>query len=145
MTVRDSITRARARTPGAEDYPTSKAAPVRALSPTQCGIPEVATTCAKGRHKPNNSRCMPGAGLSWLVSGKVLPYTPAFQPYRGKPAVRNDREGRGNVGIIRSPVRASTLPDSGGREVTRVPTAILLLLRLLTAGYGTKCECRFVP
>ena len=36
---------------------------------------------------------------------------PAFQPYRGKPAVRNDREGRGNVGIIRSPVRASTLPD----------------------------------
>jgi hypothetical protein len=36
---------------------------------------------------------------------------PAFQPYRGKPAVRNDREDRGNVGIIRSPVRASILPD----------------------------------
>jgi hypothetical protein len=123
MTVRDSITRARARTPGAEDYPTSKAAHVRALSPTQCGITEVATTCAKGRHKPNNSRCMPGAGLSWLVSGKVLPYTPAFQPYRGKPAVRNDREGRGNVGIIRSPVRASTLPDSVIRppKVNREP------------------------
>src|SRR5262245_51495376 len=49
---------------------------------------------------------------------------PAFQPYRGKPAVRNDREGRGNVGIIRSPVRASTLPDCGGaRDETRVPTA----------------------
>ena len=31
--------------------------------------------------------------------------------YWGKPAVRNDREGRGNVGIIRSPIRASTLPD----------------------------------
>src|SRR5881394_1873882 len=44
---------------------------------------------------------------------------PAFQPYRGKPAVRNDREGRGNVGIIRSPVRASTLPDCGGRAVKR--------------------------
>src|SRR5436190_12946661 len=43
----------------------------------------------------------------------------AFQPYRGKPAVRNDREGRGNVGIIRSPVRASTLPDCGGRAVKR--------------------------
>src|SRR6516162_9482561 len=39
---------------------------------------------------------------------------PAFQPYRGKPAVRNDGEGRGNVGIIRSPVRASTLPDING-------------------------------
>jgi hypothetical protein len=36
---------------------------------------------------------------------------PAFQPYRGKPAVRNDREDRGNVGIIRNPVRASILPD----------------------------------
>ena len=36
---------------------------------------------------------------------------PTFQPYWGKPAVRNDRGGRGNVGIIRSPVRASILPD----------------------------------
>src|SRR5215470_19080301 len=79
--------------------------------------------CAKGRYKPNISRCMSGAGLSRPMRGKVLPYMPAFQPYRGKPAVRNDREGRGNVGIIRSPVRASTLPDCGGREVTRVPTA----------------------
>ena len=30
----------------------------------------------------------------------------------GKPAVRNDRGDRGNVGIIRSPVRASILPDA---------------------------------
>jgi hypothetical protein len=29
----------------------------------------------------------------------------------GKPAVRNDRGDRGNVGIIRSPIRASILPD----------------------------------
>ena len=34
-----------------------------------------------------------------------------LKPYWGKPAVRNDREDRGNVGIIRSPVRASILPD----------------------------------
>jgi hypothetical protein len=92
-------------------------------NPTQCGITAVASTCAKGRHKPNISRCMPGAGLSRQMRGKVLSYMPAFQPYWGKPAVRNDREGRGNVGIIRSPVRASTLPDCGAREVTRVPTA----------------------
>ena len=50
---------------------------------------------------------------------------PAFQPYRGKPAVRNDRGDRGNVGIIRSPVRASILPDCGGRSAMSVPTAIL--------------------
>src|SRR5450432_4133199 len=35
----------------------------------------------------------------------------AFQPYWGKLAVRNDRGDRGNVGIIRSPIRASILPD----------------------------------
>src|SRR5437588_11008281 len=51
---------------------------------------------------------------------------PAFEAYRGKPAVRNDREGRGNVGIIRSPVRASTLPDCGGRAMK---SASLPLLR----------------
>ena len=64
-----------------------------------------------------------GSGLKSTMCGKVLSYMPAFQPYRGKPAVRNDREGRGNVGIIRSPVRASTLPDCGGRSVMSVPTA----------------------
>jgi hypothetical protein len=77
------------------------------------------TKRAKGRHKPNISRCMSGAGLSRSIHGKVLPYMPAFQPYRGKPAVRNDRRGRGNVGIIRSPIRASTLSDCGGRAVKR--------------------------
>ena len=46
---------------------------------------------------------------------------PAFQPYWGKPAVRNDREDRGNVGIIRSPVRASIPPDP-----TRHDRSILL-------------------
>jgi hypothetical protein len=37
---------------------------------------------------------------------------PALKPYRGKPAVRNFRGGGGNVGIIRSPVRATTLPNA---------------------------------
>ena len=41
---------------------------------------------------------------------------PAFQPYWGKPAVRNDRGDRGNVGIIRSPIRASILPDQTGHH-----------------------------
>jgi hypothetical protein len=50
---------------------------------------------------------------------------PAFQPYRGKPAVRNDRGDGGNVGIIRSPLRATVLPDCGGRSAMVVPTATL--------------------
>src|SRR3984893_10873253 len=113
MTVPDSITRTGARTPGAEDYPTSMAAHGRAPIPTQCGITVVVSTCAKGRHKPNISRCMPGAGLSRSMRGKVLPYMPAFQPYRGKPAVRNDREGRGNVGIIEARSAPRLYPTEG--------------------------------
>jgi hypothetical protein len=48
---------------------------------------------------------------------------PAFQPYWGKLAVRNDRGDRGNVGIIRSPIRASILPDPSGHgpAATRSP------------------------
>ena len=45
-------------------------------------------------------------------AGKALSEIPALKPYRGKPAVRNFRGGNGNVGIIRSPVRAIALPDN---------------------------------
>jgi len=44
-------------------------------------------------------------------AGKASSDIPALKPYRGKPAVRNFRGGNGNVGIIRSPVRAIALPD----------------------------------
>jgi hypothetical protein len=44
-------------------------------------------------------------------AGKASSEIPALKPYRGKPAVRNFRGGNGNVGIIRSPVRAIALPD----------------------------------
>src|SRR5450432_2567982 len=44
--------------------------------------------------------------------GKASFDIPALKPYRGKPAVRNFRGGNGNVGIIRSPIRAITLPDN---------------------------------
>src|SRR6516225_10503208 len=47
---------------------------------------------------------MPGVGLTPAARGKALPERPAFQPYWGKPAVRNDRGGGGNVGITRSPL-----------------------------------------
>jgi hypothetical protein len=38
---------------------------------------------------------------------------PALKPYWGKPAVRNFRGDHGDVGIMRSPVRAMVLPGSG--------------------------------
>src|SRR3954471_14771641 len=92
--------------------------------PAQYGATALMLRCTKGDGKPGASRCRPGAGLSLWRSGKALPDRPAFQPYWGKPAVRNERGDRGNVGIIRSPVRASILPDCGGRSVMGVPTAI---------------------
>jgi len=42
---------------------------------------------------------------------------PALKPYRGKPAVRNFRGDDGNVGIIRSPVRAIALPDRAEKVI----------------------------
>jgi hypothetical protein len=42
---------------------------------------------------------------------QVAPDRLALKPYWGKPTVRNFREGDGNVGIIRSPIRAIALPD----------------------------------
>jgi hypothetical protein len=49
--------------------------------------------------------------LTGVVCRQVPPDMLAFKPYWGKPNVRNFREGDGNVGIIRSPVRAIALPD----------------------------------
>jgi len=52
---------------------------------------------------------------------------PAFQPYWGKLTVRNDRGDRENVGIIRSPIRVSILPDpiSGHAEWLPSPRVFL--------------------
>jgi hypothetical protein len=80
-----------------------------------CGRFDVRERQTQTKHQPVYA----GSRLKPAMRGKVLSYMPAFQPYRGKPAVRNDREGRGNVGIIRSPIRASTLPDCGGRAMKR--------------------------
>ena len=65
----------------------------------------------KDSGEPGGSKGMPGAGLTGAKSGKVPSDKPALKPYWGKPAVRNFREGDGNVDIIRSPVRAIALPD----------------------------------
>src|SRR6266478_3382858 len=46
---------------------------------------------------------------------------PALQQYSGKPAVRIDREDRGDVGIIESPLCA-TVPTCGGiRQLVSLP------------------------
>src|SRR6266508_1131507 len=57
---------------------------------------------------------MPGAGLTMEFSRKALSDMLTLKPYWGKPAVRNFRGGDGDVGIIRSPVRAIALLDLHG-------------------------------
>ena len=70
-----------------------------------------ATEDANVGRKPENVKGMPGVGLTCTRKGKAPTERPALEPYWGKPAVRNLRGDDGNVGIIRSPVRAIVLPD----------------------------------
>src|SRR3954471_24909067 len=96
------------------------------------------TRCTKDGCKPGKGQRMSGAGLSGKGQGRAPSEMPAFQPYWEKPAVRNDRGDRGDVGIMRSPVRASILPDGGGLTEMSVPSAITppssISTRLLSTG-----------
>ena len=123
MTDRDRTTRTRARAPGVGGVFHRMAVHYRVLDPAQYGIIDAATRCTKGGCKLDGGRRMPGAGLSRRSTRKAPLGKPALQPYWGKLAVRNDRGDRGNVGIIRSPIRASILPDrSGHRTLDRRET-----------------------
>ena len=96
---RDSITRSGARAPGVErSGPLARRCLTRASSLTQSREYTVKAVGTKDEGKP--------------VVGQASSDSPALKPYWGKPAVRNFRGGDGNVGIIRSPVRAIALPDN---------------------------------
>ncbi len=96
---RDSITRTGARAPGVERLgPLARRCLTRGSSLTQSREYTVKAVGTKDEGKPG--------------FGKALSDIPALKPYRGKLAVRNFRGGDGNVGIIRSPVRAIALPDN---------------------------------
>ena len=111
MMDRDTTTRTGARTPGVDRLCRSNGG---ACCPMRLGIDREkcvsVPASTKDRCKPTTTKGMPGAGLTGIAVGKALSETPALKPYWGKPAVRNFREGNGNVGIIRSPVRAIALP-----------------------------------
>src|SRR6516225_6957701 len=111
MTDQDRITWTRARAPWVVGTLPTMAVHDRVLDLAQYGKIVATPRCTKGGSKPDAGWCMPGAGLSRRHFGKAPSERPAFQAYWGKPAVRNDRGDRGDVGIIRSPVRASILPD----------------------------------
>ena len=94
---RDSITRTGARAPGVERLDRSHGGARKRLLPdTEQGIGMIAQSTKDASNQ---------------FAGKAASDMPALKPKRGKPAVRNFRGGDGNVGIIRSPVRAIALPD----------------------------------
>src|ERR1035438_7303076 len=111
MTDRDTKTRTRARAPGVGGVFHRMAVHDRVLRPDSERTTVATTKCTKGGCKLDGGRRMPGAGLSRRSPRKAPLGKSAFQPYWGKLAVRNDRGDRGNVGIIRSPIRASIPPD----------------------------------
>src|ERR1700674_4237029 len=114
MTDRDTTTRTRARAPGVGGVFHRMAVQDRVLRPDSERTTVATTKCTKGGCKLEGGRQRAGAGLPRRSPRKAPLGQPAFQPYWGKLAVRNDRGDRGNVGIIRSPVRASILPDHFG-------------------------------
>jgi hypothetical protein len=61
-----------------------------------------------------------------VVDGKAPSDKSALKPYWGKPAVRDFRGSGGNVGIIRSPVRATALP--GRLRVVHISLGVVCLL-----------------
>jgi hypothetical protein len=83
----------------------------RPTSPTPIGDQGFRNEEHEGRRQTKEREGYAGSGLTFTRRRKAPPERPALEPYWGKPAVRNLRGGRGNVGIIRSPVRASSLPD----------------------------------
>src|ERR1035438_9403542 len=103
---RNRITRTGARTPGEERHrPLEWRCLERTTAPTQSGDQQVGKR--RARRKDANHEGATTGRHSWEG-----PFDkPTLKPYWGKPAVRNFRGDDGNVGIIRSPVRAIALPD----------------------------------
>src|SRR5260370_15574319 len=90
-------------------------------------------------HRAGNQRWQQRARRTMAnqPAGKAPSDSPALKPYRGKLAVRNFRGGNGNVGIIRSPVRAIALPDKYRRSEmngSQSLSALVVLVVLCLAG-----------
>src|SRR6516225_12210259 len=95
---------------------------------------------AKGRGKPGGSEGMPGVDLTSGSSGQAWSEKLALKPYWGKPTVRNFRGGGGNVGIIRSPNRATALPDPGQRRSGQAGSEPCLSPSRNKSGICSNCE-----
>ena len=75
--------------------------------------PDTERECTGWRAGSTKEGCKPDGRDNWAPRTGQAPFDkPALKPYWEKPTVRNFRGDDGNVGIIRSPVRAIALPDN---------------------------------
>src|SRR5919106_6979030 len=109
---RDNITRTGAKDPwGREAGPLAqRPTDARTSLDSEPGRRAVAEA-GEGRRKLRRRAGMRGARLTATRCRQAPSDRLALKPYWGKPAVRNFRGDDGNVGIIRSPVRAIVLLD----------------------------------
>ena len=129
---RDSITRTGARAPGVERLgPLARRCLTRASALTQSREYTVKAVGTKDEGKP--------------VVGQASSDIPALKPYWGKPAVRNFRGGDGNVGIIRSPVRAIALPDYKAQSRLEVASVPLNERSYEDSGVEPPASCLLLP
>src|SRR5271167_244321 len=103
MMDRDTITRTGARAPGVGRSNRSHGGVALSHEPRHRARSIQAAGDTKDGRKPSDAIDAP--------HGQAPSDKPALEPYWGKPAVRNLRGDDGNVGIIRSPVRAIVRPD----------------------------------
>ena len=114
---RDSTTRPEPRTPGVSGGAGGEGRaglPGRAVT-GGVPIPYPPAPRRRGANSGGDAG-MPGVGLTSARPGQARADRLALKPYWGKPTVRNFRGGGGDVGIIRSPVRATALPDKFERS-----------------------------
>ena len=115
MMDRDSITRTGARAPGVEQQDCSNGGAQAHNRPdTERGYTGLKAGGAK-------EGCKPDGRDNWApLAGKAPFDKPTLKPYWEKLTVRNFRADDGNVGIIRSPVRAIVLPDTTEQIFRRI-------------------------
>src|SRR6267378_4502732 len=117
--ARDSRTRAGAKDPWGRAARTARTAARGGVGRVglSAHVVSAARTRAKVGDKQRGSERMSGVDFSSARRRQARTDMLALKPYWGKPTVRNFRGSDGNVGIIRSPVRAIALLDNQRRPL----------------------------
>ena len=132
MRDRDNTTRTGAKDPWGKEKESlaQRSAQPRARLDTEPAVRAVGEA-GEGQLKLRRAAGMLGASLTAARGRQGRPDMLALKPYRGQLAVRNFRGDDGNVGIIRSPVRAIVLLD-------RPTQRALIRLRSVTVGMSIR-------